>query len=116
MSCDRCRADKADLVHMFWSCSKLREFWTSIFVILNGAFGLALQDSPVTATFRVQGDDTVMPSKNEKVIVFATLIVPRRLLIDSKTSAPPEASMWLSDMMMFLKIEKIKFFLRGATK
>lgn len=37
--CDRCRMAQGDLTHMFWACPKLRQFWTSIFDILNEAFG-----------------------------------------------------------------------------
>ncbi len=39
-TCDRCNTSKADLTHMFWSCTKLRQFWFSIFEILNSAFNL----------------------------------------------------------------------------
>lgn len=30
-TCDRCNAFKADLTHMFWSCTKLRQFCFLIF-------------------------------------------------------------------------------------
>lgn len=45
-TCDRCSASKADLTHMFWSCAKLRQFWFSIFDILNSAFNLRIQPNP----------------------------------------------------------------------
>ena len=104
--CKRCKMDRADLLHMFWSCSRLREFWASIFKVLNEAFDLDLQPSPTMAVFGVKGGDIVMSNGKESVVAFVTLI----------TSTPPKASTWLSDIMMFLKIEKIKYFLRGLTR
>ena len=111
-TCDRCRATNADLDHMFWSWSKLGEFWKSIFGILNVAFGLDLQPSPLVAIF---GVDAAIATGKKCFIAFATLIARRRILLEWKSQLPPKASMWLSDMM-FLKIEKVKYFLRGSTK
>ena len=115
-TCDRCKATNADLAHMFWTCSKLEEFWKSIFGILNVAFGLHLQPSPLMAIFGVRGNDTATATNKKNVIAFATLIARRRILLEWKSQLPPKASVWLSDMMMFLKIEKVKYFLRGSTE
>ena len=104
--CDRCKMDRADLLHMFWSCSRLREFWASIFKVLNEAFDLDLQPSPTTAVFGVQEGDIVMPNSKESVVAFATLIAQRRILMEWKTSTPPKASAWLSDII-FLKIRAV---------
>ncbi len=57
-----------------------------------------------------------MPSNKENVIAFATLIAHRRILMEWKSPAPPQASVCLSDMMMFLKLEKIKYSVRGSTR
>ena len=115
-TCNRCKATNADLAHMFWTCSKLEEFWKSIFGILNVAFGLHLQPSPLMAIFGVRGNDTATATNKKNVIAFATLIARRRILLEWKSQLPPKASVWLSDMMMFLKIEKVKYFLRGSTE
>ncbi len=115
-TCDRCGQDQADLSHMYWSCPRRREFLTSVFETLNKAFDLDLQPSPITAIFGVQGNgDLLMPRSKENVVAFATLMARRRILMGWKSPTPPKVSVWLSDMMMFLKIEKIKFFLRGST-
>lgn len=114
--CDRCRMARGDLTHMFWTCSKISEFWTSVFEILNEAFDLDLQPSPATAIFGVQGGDFVMPGSRKNVITFANLIARQRILMEQKSVTPPKTSVWLSDLMMFLKLEKIKYFLKGSTK
>ena len=112
-TCDRCETAIGDLGHMFWACPKLREFWTSIFDILNQAFNLKLQDNPITAIFGTRVD---LPGSKENVVAFATLIARRRILMEWKSEIPPKASMWLSDIIMFLKLEKIKYSVRGSAK
>ena len=34
-ACNRCKQSPADLIHMFWTCPHLSEFWTSIFTSFN---------------------------------------------------------------------------------
>ncbi len=101
---------------MFWSCTKLRQFWFSIFEILNSAFDLGIQPNPIMALFGVTGDDIHITKDKENALAFATLIARRRILLEWKSPIPPKLSLWLSDIMFFLKTEKIKYFLRGSTK
>ncbi len=44
------------------------------------------------------------------------LLAHRRILLDWKLSKLPSGSLWLSDDIMFLKLEKIKYSLRGSIK
>ncbi len=44
------------------------------------------------------------------------LLALRRILLDGKSSKPPSVSLWLSDVVMFLKLEKMKYSLRGSNK
>ncbi len=39
-----------------------------------------------------------------------------QLLLEWKSPIPPKLSLWLSDVMFFLKTEKISYFLRGSTR
>jgi len=48
---------KFSLKNMFWSCPKLRQFWFSVFQILNSAFKLRIQPNPIMALFEVRDDD-----------------------------------------------------------
>ncbi len=111
-----CNTSKADLTHMFWSCTKLRQFWFSIFEILNSAFNLGIQPNPIMALFGVTGDDIHITKDKENALAFATLIARRRILLEWKSPIPPKLSLWLSDVMFFLKTEKFKYFLRGSTR
>ena len=53
--------------------------------------------------------------KQLNVIAFASLIARRRILLQWKAASPPSAKVWLIDLMSFLKLEKIKFTIRGST-
>ncbi len=101
-----CNTSKADLTHMFWSCTKLRQFWFSIFEILNTAFNLGIQPNPIMALFGVTGDDIHITKDKENALAFATLIARRRILLEWKSPIPPKLSLWLSDVIFFLKTEK----------
>ncbi len=81
-TCDRCNTSKADLTHMFWSCTKLRQFWFSIFEILNSAFNLGIQPNPIMALFGVTGDDIHITKDKENALAFATLIARRRIILE----------------------------------
>lgn len=114
-TCERCKTSKADLTHMFWS--KLRQFWFSIFEILGSAFKLRIQLNPIMALFSIAGDDTYITKDKENAVAFTTLIARRRILLEWKSPTPPKLSLWLSDLMVFLKTEKIKYFqLEHSTK
>lgn len=115
-TCERCRSAKADLAHMFWTCPRLLDYWTTIFKILSEAYVKDIRPSFEMAVFGVPKQDVVMSKKCQDACAFACLLARRRILLDWKSSKPPLVSLWLSDVMLFLKLERIKYSLRGCTK
>lgn len=115
-TCDRCHMEKADLTHMFWSCDGLRSFWATIFQTLSEAFHKDVQPSAEMAIFGVPGEGIAMANKIKDVFSFATLLARRRILLEWKSAHPPKPSVWLNDLMLFLRLEKIKYSIRGSTK
>ena len=57
-----------------------------------------------------------MSNKLKNVVAFATLLARRRILLEWKSEHSPKASAWMSDLMLFLKLEKIKYTVRGSTQ
>jgi len=51
---------------------------------------------------------------NSDVVAFASLVARRRILLHWKSPNAPAATSWLSDLMSFLSLEKIKYSLRGS--
>ena len=115
-TCDRCQVAKADLAHMFWSCDKLYYFWTTIFQTLSEAFSRDIQPSAEMAIFGVPGEGISLQNKIKNVLAFSTLLARRRILLEWKSSHPPKASSWMKDLILFLKLEKIKYCIRGSTQ
>ena len=61
-------------------------------------------------------DFELLTTKQSRIVAFATLIARRRILLGWKSPKPPSIGLWLKDIMGFLKLEKIKFTIRGSTE
>ena len=116
--CPRCRGQPADLVHMFWLCPNLSAFWTSIFKAFSEMFGSRLDPDPICALFGVMSEESraALPTKAHVVIAFTTLLARRLILFKWKQRTPPSFSHWVKDVMYFLKLEKIKYTLKGSSQ
>ncbi|KAF3842531.1 hypothetical protein F7725_024482 [Dissostichus mawsoni] len=60
-------------------------------------------------------DEINITNTQTNVIAFTSLIARRKILLLWKSPLPPSFKMWLSDTMSLLKLEKIKFTLRGSS-
>ena len=113
-SCSRCSFSPANLTHTFWSCPSLETYWSGVFKMLSEALNITIDPSPLIAIFGVP-TDTVTKAQSD-VIAFTSLLARRRILLMWKSTTPPSSARWLEDVMLFLKLEKIKFTLRGSMK
>ena len=107
--CDRCHNTPANLTPMFCSCPPLANYWLSIFHFLLESLNVDLQPNPLTAIFGISDSKS-----HRTIIAFTSLLARRRILLHWKSKHPPKASMWLSDLMQFIQLEKIKYSLRGS--
>ena len=114
--CDRCSQAPADLTHMFWSCPRLVEYWRSFFYVISEILGVKLDPSPSIAIFGIPEEGTRLNTRQKNIVSFASLIARRRILLLWKNQLPPSNISWLQDLMSFLKLEKIKFAVRGSTE
>ncbi|KAF3854434.1 hypothetical protein F7725_022489 [Dissostichus mawsoni] len=67
------------------------------------------------AIFGRPPDEINITNTQTNVIAFTSLIARRKILLLWKSPLPPSFKMWLSDTMSLLKLEKIKFTLRGSS-
>lgn len=105
-------------MHMFWLCPNLSTFWLSIFKAFSKMFGTQLDPDPICALFGLTPEKSraVLPAKAYVVIAFTTLLARRLILFRWKQQAPPSFSHWVKDVMYFLKLEKIKYTLKGSSQ
>ena len=113
--CDRCSQSPGNLSHMFWSCPKLIQFWKFFFEAISEILGKTIAPCPHIAIFGIPDEEIALTNKQVNVIAFASLIARRRILLQWKSKSPPSAKAWLIDVMSFLKLEKIKFTIRGSS-
>ena len=52
-TCNRCSQSPAGLIHMFWSCPKLTDFWFKIFDTLQMAYHFVADPHPLSALFGI---------------------------------------------------------------
>ncbi|CAJ1062856.1 LINE-1 reverse transcriptase -like protein [Xyrichtys novacula] len=113
-TCDKCQLSHADLTHMFWACPCIQTYWTDIFRHLSQMFNINLQPSPESAIFGVLPRELTYNRTTQNGIAFLTLLARRKILLEWKSSHAPQSHSWLKDVMAYLKLEKIKFDLRGS--
>ena len=114
--CDRCRQAPASLLHMFWTCPSLYNFWKLIFDAFSETIGVPVEPSPFLALFGVTPQNMHLSSYNCKMVAFCTLLARRLILFKWKDSLPPTFSHWIKEIMQYLKLEKIRYSLQGSVQ
>ena len=95
---------------MFWSCPALATYWSTIFKTLSEALNIDLQPNAAMAIFgTLDRRQTTLRKSSETIIAFTT-----QNIIALEIKNPPKVSMWFSDLMQFIQLEKIKYTLRGS--
>uniref|UniRef100_A0A3B5PRH3 Reverse transcriptase domain-containing protein n=1 Tax=Xiphophorus maculatus TaxID=8083 RepID=A0A3B5PRH3_XIPMA len=114
--CDKCKGSPCNLGHMFFLCPKLYNFWSNYFTIMSSVLKVNLQPCPFVAIFGILNPTLVLSSAQMEIVAFTSLLARRTLLLHWKSDKCPSISLWVKDMMFFLKFEKIKHTLRGSTQ
>lgn len=113
--CDRCSQTPCDLTHMFGSCPKLSHFWQLFFKAISDVLSINLTPTPHIAIFSRPPDDLRTTAIQNNVIAFTSLITRKRILLLWKSPWPPSIKVLLHDVLSLLKLEKIKFTVRGSS-
>ena len=69
--------------------------------------------SPLIAIFGRPEESDTMTKIQMNVTAFTSLIACRRILLQWKSPPPLSFKSWISDIMSYLKLEKIQFSLRS---
>ena len=114
-TCDRCKQEPASLLHMFWTCSKLQNYWKNIFDVLAKACGVILKPCAFIAIFGVNVDGRLTKDQTS-LIAFSTIMARRRILLNWKNAQPPAYGHWVRDVMYHIQLEKIRCTLKGSVQ
>ena len=112
--CDRCKQAPADLIHMFWTCPTLLDFWKSVFDTMSKVIQQPLDHSPYIALFGIAPPEMSLSNIKCYTLAFCTLLARRLILFKWKEPLPPTYSHWIREVMQFIKLERIRYSLRGS--
>ncbi len=112
--CDRCKLEDATLFHMFWLCPKLKGYWKAIFEALSTVLTVKIDPNPLMSIFGIIPEGMELPVGGHKIVAFTTLLARRLILLRWKEAVPPSVSHWIRDVLSNLKLEKIRYTLRGS--
>ena len=113
--CDKCQASPCNLSHMFFSCPLVFSFWQKFFEDISKILSLTVKVCPHIAIFGCPEDYNRYNSGQLDILAFTSLLARRLLLLHWKSKKAPSNAKWRRDVMSFLKLEKIKYPLRGRT-
>lgn len=99
---------------MFWTCPALTLFWKSVFDSLSAITSAIICPSPLVAMFGILPSGHRLPSYFVELVAFHTLLARRVILLHWKNLNAPSHSVWIRSVLYFMKLEKIKHFLRGT--
>ncbi len=112
--CDRCKLGDVTLIHMFWLCPKLKGHWKAIFEALSTVLTVKIDPNPLMSLFGIIPEGMELPVGGHKIVAFTTLLARRLILLRWKEAVPPSVSHWIRDVLSNLKLEKIRYTLRGS--
>lgn len=114
-SCNRCNQSPADLIHMFWSCPKLTDFWSKIFDTLQIAYHFVADPHPLSALFGIPNNN-ILTAEARHSMAFCTLLARRLILLNWKHNLPPSYTRWVKEVLHNLKLERLRFSLKGSLR
>lgn len=105
--CPKCKAAEGTLCHLFWSCPKLRTFWSDIFRCLSTIHGCDITPDPLTAVLGVSHHLTTLSRFQQKNVQYCIITAKRNILTLSKEDKVPSFQAWLTDITNLLHIERV---------
>lgn len=111
--CNRCKKCPGNHSHMFWFCPRLTTFWSEISKTLWTAYNTIVSPDPLLALF-----GTPLQPFTSKVtqtaLAFATLLAKWLIILNWKLPQPPSHSSWLKEMLLSIRLEKLRFSPSGS--
>lgn len=99
-TCDKYKSADGTLIHIYWLCPSLEQFWKLVFDTLSQVLQCIPPD-PMVALFSVPPEE------------FASLRAHCAILLKWKEATSP-THFKISDLISCLNLEKIRFSIRGS--
>ncbi len=115
-TCSQCNRDPATLIHMFWGCPALSSLWSDIFETFSCICGKDIRPDPIMAIFAVAQSGLKLSVAKSDAIAFMSLLARRLILLKWKSDTPPLYKQWFGEVMAHLRLEKLKYSIRGSVQ
>lgn len=102
--CWRCQKDEGTLLHIFWSCTKLKNFWTMVRSISQKFMDYQIPNDPAFFLLHVS---SITPKKYKKSILRHLTTAKSCIPVLWKQQSPPSISMWLQKVENINKMEDL---------
>lgn len=110
-ACDKLQQSSGVLIHTFWICSRLLNYWSKVFEIMSAVIGKMLLPKPLSPLFGVALSHLQF-STQKTAVAFMTFIARWLTLLKWKCPAPPSCVHRLRDLLNFLSLKKISFIVK----
>lgn len=100
-NCDRC-GTIATLSHMFRLCPKLIDFWQPMFKFFSDLLEILIEPLALIVIFGTVPQDLHLNQHSKNMIVFATLLARRVILLKWNDRSPPTFNQWIRDLLHHL--------------
>lgn len=107
--CDRCKCAEGSLTHLFWTCTKLYNFWHEIFQWFGSMYNCQLLPEPTAALFGISPSLLRLSSSKRHTVVYGMIIAKKVILTLWKTDTIPQFKMWLTEITNILHMEKVRY-------
>lgn len=111
--CPRCKTGVGSLLHMFWSCSLLSNYWDEVLRNVSKITEITL---PFEPRLVLLGDTSMLPGQcNRRTVRFiriALITAIKCIALKWKDEHPPPPSLWLKELTSCVPSEKIMYNLR----
>lgn len=103
--CWRCQQEKGTLIHIFWSCPRIQNFWKEVRRIIQKFTDRTVPDEP--AYFLLHATDT--PARVYKKSIVRHLLDAAKACIplNWKSPHPPSIGLWLKKIEEINKMEDL---------
>ena len=108
--CWRCLEAEGTLVHIWWECRKIQEFWKMVTETINTITGTNLIDRPAAVLLL----DIPLSSEKYKNSLIRHLVVAARACIPAmwKQETPPSRAQWLAKIAEIQQMENLTMALK----
>lgn len=114
--CDKCKSAEGSLLHSFWECPLIQQFWSSIFFFYSAVYQRDIAPDRDMVLFGCSMETQSFPQQLRSALVLGTVVAKRLILAEWKTSSAPRFNTWLNEIVNIISLEKLRFINTGTQK